>query len=61
MLSGLRPRLYGDGLNVRDWIYVDDHCSAIWAILTRGSIGESYVVGSGDGLSNLDVVRDCLT
>ena len=61
VLSGLRPRLYGDGLNVRDWIYVDDHCSAIWAILTRGSIGESYVVGSGDGLSNLDVVRDCLT
>lgn len=60
VLSGLRPKLYGDGKNVRDWIHVEDHCSAIWTILTEGSIGETYVVGSDGERSNIDVLRAIL-
>ena len=60
VLRGERPQLYGDGRNVRDWIHVDDHCSAIWAILTRGRAGESYVVGADCERSNLEIVRAIL-
>jgi dTDP-glucose 4,6-dehydratase len=61
VLRGERPQLYGDGRNVRDWIHVDDHCSAIWAILTRGRAGESYVVGADCERSNLEIVRAILS
>ena len=61
VLCGMRPRLYGDGLNVRDWIHVEDHCSAIWAILTRGRVGESYLVGSGEDRNNLEVMHMILS
>jgi dTDP-glucose 4,6-dehydratase len=44
--------LYGDGLNVRDWIYVDDHCAALHAVLMRGRVGEVYNVGANAELSN---------
>ena len=60
VLRGERPQLYGDGRNVRDWIHVDDHCSAIWAILTCGRAGESYVVGVDCERSNLEIVRAIL-
>ena len=60
ILRGDRPQVYGDGRNVRDWIHVDDHCSAIWAILTRGRAGESYVVGADCERSNLEIVRAIL-
>lgn len=60
LLRGVRPRLYGDGLNVRDWIHVDDHSSAVWAVLTRGHIGETYLVGANGERSNIDVVRAIL-
>lgn len=43
---GERPKLYGDGLNVRDWIHVDDHARAVWSILTKGTIEESYLIGA---------------
>jgi len=49
--------VYGQGLNVRDWIYVDDHCDAIWAVIQRGQIGETYNVGGGWEVRNIDVVR----
>lgn len=49
--SGIRPKLYGDGKNVRDWIHVDDHSSAVWTILTKGRIGETYLIGA-DGEEN---------
>ncbi len=49
--------LYGDGSNVRDWLYVDDHCRAIDMILQHGRIGEIYNVGSGEERSNLEIVR----
>ena len=60
VLRGERPQLYGDGRNVRDWIHVDDHSSAIWAILAHGRAGESYVVGADCERSNLEIVRAIL-
>lgn len=57
ILSGIKPKLYGDGLNVRDWIHVDDHSSAVWTILTRGVLGETYLIGANGEKSNLDVLR----
>lgn len=57
ILSGVKPKLYGDGLNVRDWIHVDDHSSAVWEILTRGEIGETYLIGADGERSNIDVMH----
>ncbi len=57
VLRGKRPRLYGDGQNVRDWIHVADHCSAVWDVLTRGQVGETYAIGAGCERSNLEVLR----
>lgn len=54
---GERPQLYGDGLNVRDWIHVEDHARAVWSILTRGTIGETYLVGANCERSNLEVLK----
>ena len=55
-LRGVRPRLYGDGLNVRDWIHVRDHNTAVWDILTKGRIGETYLIGADGETNNRDVV-----
>ena len=52
--------VYGDGLNVRDWLYVEDHCKAILAILEKGRIGEVYNVGGHNERTNLDVVKTVL-
>ncbi|WP_028644652.1 dTDP-glucose 4,6-dehydratase [Nocardioides sp. URHA0020] len=60
VIDGRRPRLYGDGRNVRDWIHTDDHSSAVLAILERGAIGETYLVGADGERSNLEVVRAIL-
>jgi dTDP-glucose 4,6-dehydratase len=60
VLVGLRPKLYGAGLNVRDWIHVDDHNAAVWTILTRGRIGETYLIGADGEKNNLDVMRTIL-
>jgi dTDP-glucose 4,6-dehydratase len=57
VLEGRRPRLYGDGRQVRDWIHVDDHSAALLAILDRGRIGETYLVGADGERSNGEVVR----
>ena len=57
LLDGERPRLYGDGRHVRDWVHVDDHNSAVWAVLDRGRPGASYVVGAGGERSNRQVVE----
>ncbi|NYD68520.1 dTDP-glucose 4,6-dehydratase [Agromyces atrinae] len=57
VLDGVRPKLYGAGLNVRDWIHAEDHSSAVLSILERGSIGETYLIGADGEKSNLDVVR----
>ena len=60
ILCGIRPKLYGDGLNVRDWIHTEDHSSAVWAILTQGRIGETYLIGADGERSNIDVLRAIL-
>ena len=52
--------VYGDGLNVRDWLYVEDHCKAILAILEKGRVGEVYNVGGHNERTNLDVVKTVL-
>jgi len=52
--------LYGDGLQIRDWLYVDDHCDALEAVLVRGEPGETYNVGGGNELTNLELTRAIL-
>lgn len=56
-LSGKPLPLYGDGQNVRDWLYVEDHCAAIREVLARGRLGETYNIGGGNEKSNLEVVH----
>jgi len=56
-LAGKPLPVYGDGGNVRDWLYVGDHCAAIRAALARGRIGETYNVGGNAEMTNLEVVR----
>jgi dTDP-glucose 4,6-dehydratase len=56
-LSGEPLPIYGDGLNVRDWLFVEDHCSAIARVLAAGRVGETYNVGGNSERTNLDVVR----
>lgn len=60
MIDGVLPKVYGDGLNVRDWIHADDHSSAVLAILDRGRIGETYLVGADGEKSNLEVATAIL-
>ena len=60
LLSGRRAKLYGDGKNVRDWIHVDDHSSAVWTILTKGRIGETYLIGADGEKNNLEVLKAIL-
>lgn len=55
-LEGKPLPVYGDGLNVRDWLYVEDHCEAIRAVLRSGSAGETYNIGGRSERTNLDVV-----
>jgi dTDP-glucose 4,6-dehydratase len=55
-LEGKPLPVYGDGANVRDWLFVEDHCSAIRAVLERGRVGETYNVGGNSERKNIDVV-----
>ena len=56
-LEGKPLPVYGRGANVRDWLYVEDHCDAIWAAATRGAPGATYNIGGSCELANLDVVH----
>src|SRR4051812_30977077 len=60
VLCGRRPKLYGTGANVRDWIHVDDHNSAVWRILADGRIGRTYLIGAEGERDNLSVMRTIL-
>jgi len=60
ILDGGRPRLYGAGANVRDWIHVDDHSAAVLLITQEGKIGETYLIGADGERSNKDVVETIL-
>ena len=57
VLSGRRPKLYGTGANVRDWIHVDDHNAAVWTIIDRGQPGDTYLIGADGERSNRDVLQ----
>ncbi|KWT43512.1 dTDP-glucose 4,6-dehydratase [Levilactobacillus brevis] len=57
ILSGIRPKLYGSGKNVRDWIHTNDHSAAVWDILTQGEIGETYLIGADGEMNNKDVLE----
>jgi dTDP-glucose 4,6-dehydratase len=60
ILTGRRPKLYGAGANVRDWIHVEDHNSAVWRIVQGGQLGRTYLIGAGGERDNLSVLQTLL-
>ena len=56
-LAGEQLPIYGDGGNVRDWLFVEDHCAAIGLVLQHGRLGETYNIGGGQEMANIDLVR----
>lgn len=56
ILNRRKIPLYGKGQNIRDWIYVEDHCSAIWSVFTKGTIGETYNIGANVEKTNLQII-----
>lgn len=58
--EGKKVPLYGDGLNIRDWLFVDDHCAGIYLVLTKGLPGEIYNIGGGTELTNLKLTKKLL-
>ena len=60
LIDGLRVPLYGDGLNVRDWLHVDDHCRGIDVVIDRGADGEVYNIGGGNEVRNVDLTHQLL-
>jgi dTDP-glucose 4,6-dehydratase len=60
VLTGRRPKLYGAGANVRDWIHVEDHNSAVWRIIDGGRLGRTYLIGAGGERDNLSVLQTLL-
>jgi dTDP-glucose 4,6-dehydratase len=56
-ISGESIPIYGDGGQIRDWLFVEDHCEAIWTVLKKGQLGETYLIGGGNQLTNLEVAR----
>lgn len=60
ILSNIKPKLYGNGQQVRDWIHVDDHNSAVHTILEKGEIGETYLIGADGEKNNLEVMQSIL-
>ena len=49
--------IYGDGKNIRDWLYVNDHCNAIYTVLDKGDIGETYNIGGNQEKTNIEIVN----
>ncbi len=56
-LEGKPLPIYGDGMQVRDWLHVEDHCQAIWQVLEHGRTGESYNIGGNNNPANLEIVK----
>jgi len=56
-LAGQLIPVYGDGSNIRDWLYVEDHCSGLDTVIRRGRVGETYNIGGGNDWKNLDIVQ----
>jgi dTDP-glucose 4,6-dehydratase len=60
LIEGKKVPLYGDGMNVRDWLYVEDHCEAIWTVLSKGNAGEVYNVGGNNEIPNRKITETIL-
>ncbi|OQX71674.1 dTDP-glucose 4,6-dehydratase [Candidatus Parcubacteria bacterium 4484_255] len=60
LLEGKKVPVYGDGLNVRDWLYVEDHCEAVDLVLHKGGIGETYCIGGNEERTNLEITHKIL-
>ena len=56
-MEGKDLPVYGDGGQIRDWIYVEDHCAGVWQVLEKGRVGERYNIGASEEHTNLDVVK----
>jgi len=61
LIEGKKVPLYGDGLNVRDWLYVEDHCEAIWAVHNKGKAGEVYNIGGNNEMTNRRITEIVLS
>jgi dTDP-glucose 4,6-dehydratase len=57
VIDGVRPRLYGEGANIRDWIHADDHSAAVLTILDKGTLGDTYLIGADGEKTNREVVE----
>ena len=57
LMEGKKVPLYGDGLNIRDWLYVEDHCEAIWTVLNKGRLGEVYNIGGNNEITNRKITE----
>jgi dTDP-glucose 4,6-dehydratase len=60
LMEGKKVPLYGDGMNVRDWLHVEDHCEAIWTVLTKGKPGEVYNIGGNNEINNRKITETIL-
>jgi dTDP-glucose 4,6-dehydratase len=60
VLNGEKIPVYGDGKQIREWLFVDDHCDALFKIIERGEVGESYNIGSDENITNLDLIHKVL-
>src|SRR3990167_7110901 len=60
VLEGKKVPIYGDGLYVRDWLYVDDHCRAIDLVIAKGKVGETYCIGASNDIANIEVIKKIL-
>jgi dTDP-glucose 4,6-dehydratase len=58
ILNNKKIPVYGTGSNVRDWIYVEDHCEAVWNVLIKGKLGESYNIGGNCEKQNLEIITE---
>jgi dTDP-glucose 4,6-dehydratase len=60
LMQGQKIPLYGDGMNIRDWLYVEDHCEAVWTVLNRGKAGDVYNIGGNNEMTNRKIVETVL-
>src|SRR6476620_6153808 len=60
LMEGKKVPLYGDGMNIRDWLYVEDHCDAIWTVLNKGRFGEVYNIGGNNEITNRVITETLL-
>ncbi len=60
LIEGKKVPLYGDGMNIRDWLYVEDHCDALWTVLTKGAAGEVFNIGGNNEIPNRKITETIL-